>query len=121
MVTRYPGIVEKSATAYAEHLATAAGLSIGGRCAAQALVETLNAALSARERLTPEQVVATWRQLAAAETRDADGLMNQWQLGYGSDAAAVISIGIEHAYELMPRLRNQTPADVGLAEIAMEC
>ena len=118
---RYPQVVRRSAEAYAEHLARTSSLSAGGRCAAEALVETLNSAVAEGVELRPDHVRATWRQLAAAEIPDAEGLLNHWQLGYGNDSAAVISIGTEHAYELMPKLRDNTPVDVGLAEMTMEC
>ncbi len=118
---RYPHVVNRSAKAYAEHLARTSGLTAGGRCAAEALIETLNSAVAEGVELGPDHVKATWRQLAAAEISDAEGLVNHWQLGYGSDSAAVISIGTEHAYELMPKLRDNTPVDVGLAEMTTEC
>ena len=118
---RYPRAVIRSAKAYAEHLAGTKGLSAGGRCAADGLIETLDAAVTDAVELRPDDVKATWRQLAAAEVSDAEALVNHWQLGYGSDSAAVISIGTEHAYELMPKLRDNTPVDVGLAEMTMEC
>lgn len=107
---------------YSEHLAgVASRLSAGGKCAADALRSTLAAAVEQGEALEPTAVTATWRQMAGAETTDAEFIINHWQLGYGRDDAPVISIGTEHAYELMPRLRDSVPTDVGLAEITMEC
>jgi len=50
---RYPQVVKQSAKAYAEHLARTSGLTAGGRCAAEALIETLNSAVAEGVELGP--------------------------------------------------------------------
>jgi hypothetical protein len=119
---RYPELVEDSASLYVAHLqGIHETLSPGGKFASQCLIDTLEAARLEGEGLDPTQATATWRQMAAASIDDADGLLNQWQLGYGRDDAPVIAVGTEHAYELRPPDRHKHPMDVGLAEITAEC
>src|SRR6202165_696899 len=119
---RYLELVDESVSLYVEHLERTRGsLSLSGNVAARCLIDTLEAARTKGQSLQATEVSATWRQMAAAAVDDADGLLNQWQLGYGDDAAPVISVGTEHAYELRPLDRHKHPMDVGLAEITSEC
>lgn len=52
--------------------------------------------------------------------QDADHFVNHYQLGYGRDDAPVLSIGTEHAYQLLVRNPDGTHKDVGLREITIE-
>jgi hypothetical protein len=67
-------------------------------------MQSLAAALELREKVSPADISFTADLLGEVDSETLTQLVNQWTLGWGSDAAKVLVMGTEEAYSLGPSL-----------------
>ncbi len=105
--TVHPDIVDLSAQRYVDYLADLIGrvaLSSSAQRVIRALMQSLTAALELRERVGAADIPFTAALLDDVDGETLTRLVNQWTLGWGSDAATVLVMGTEEAYPLGPSL-----------------
>jgi hypothetical protein len=115
----HPTIVTLSAESYLTQL-RGATLSPNGLVALKSLEESVAACAAWGSEVLTEAVTFSWDVMSRVPLQDADGFTNHYQLGCGRDDAPVISVGTEHAYQLLVRNPDGTYRDVGLREITIE-
>jgi len=112
----HPQVVRDSAQAYAAYLDQSIGsgrLRSPGQEAAHALRDSIQNLLQAPDRPWTANVWFAAAMLARCDANDRATLVNQWALGIGNDAAPVIVMGTEHAYDV-----DKSPAGLALESCA---
>jgi hypothetical protein len=116
----YPALLAISADRYLNQLRSA-NLSRGGHHALRSLEDSVAACRMEKSDVQLERVTFTWDLMQQVPLNQADDFTNHYQLGYGRDDAPVISMGTEHAYQLLVKNPDGSLRDVGLREMAAEC
>jgi hypothetical protein len=119
-VPAHPELLATSATRYLNQLRSVV-LSPGGREALRSLEVSISACVVERSEVPLERVTFTWEVMQRVPLLEANNFTNHYQLGYGRDDAPIVSMGTEHAYQLLVKSPDGTVRDVGLREIAAEC
>lgn len=116
----HPTIVAISADSYLSQLRSAALSSSASLAALKSLEQSIAACTLWKSEVPIESVTFSWEVMSRVPLLDADIFTNHYQLGYGRDDAPVVSIGTEHAYQLLVRDPDGSYRDVGLREITIE-
>ena len=115
----HPRLIEISADRYLSQLRNASLSSLGAR-ALKSLDRSITDGALWKSDVPLESVTFSWEVMSQVPLQDADHFINHYQLGHGRDDAPVVSIGTEHAYQLLVRNPDGTYRNVGLREITME-